>query len=374
MAGDATRSAGLVHSKEDWLSGGLRQILDALPIPAFVGTDTACAHIFANVAGEQLLRAPTGSNVSVTAPDSHLTRRFDCFGADCAAVPGEDLPVQRAARGEVIHDYEFELRFRNGDRVWLIGNAYPLCDAEGTVWGSIGAFTDITTRKRTERALLRANDAKLRLLEVVSHDLRQPVQGLALSLPLLESLLAAEAEPALTNVRRCVDVLMTQLTSLLDFTRVESGLVPVRLQTVPIAGIIERAAAPSAALATEKGLALRLRPCRALVRTDAALMERLIGNLISNAVKYTRRGGVLVGCRRRGKRLVVQVVDTGIGIPPPQLGSIWDDHFQTKGGHGVGLGLAIVDRTARLLGCQVKVCSAVDRGSTFAVDMPRETD
>lgn len=362
------------RSRDEWLSGELRQILDALPSIVFVAEDPDCQSIFANAAGERLLSVRRGANVSKSSPKGELPRQFNIYDSQGLPIAPEDLPIQRAARGEIVRDLEEEIRFEDGECVWLVGNAVPLRDSEGRIWGAVGAFSDITSLKRTELELLRANDAKSRLLEVISHDLRQPVQGLMLFSEVLSSHVDETGTPTWNKVRNCIDLLSRQLENLLDFARVDSGVLTVRPEAVELETIVMRAAAPAQALAQSKGIELKLRPTNAVVLTDPVLMERVLANLVSNAVKYTVRGKVLVGYRRCGHdRLRVQVVDTGVGIPPEHLDQIWDNYFQVRGGQGVGLGLAIVDRTARLLGSTISVRSTLGRGTVFSVDIPLKT-
>jgi two-component system, sensor histidine kinase len=123
------------------------------------------------------------------------------------------------------------------------------------------------------------------------------------------------------------------------------------------------------------GLRLRVSPCRAIVRTDPVLLERMLRNLLENSLKYTKRGGILLGCRRRDGRLRIEVVDTGIGIAPDKLEEVFEEFYQTNNeardrAKGLGLGLAVVRRLGRLLDHPVEVRSAPGRGSCFAISLP----
>jgi CheY-like chemotaxis protein len=130
-----------------------------------------------------------------------------------------------------------------------------------------------------------------------------------------------------------------------------------------------------APLAREKGLELKFMPCSLAVRSDRRLLRRLLQNLVSNAIKYTPKGIVLVGCRRRGSRLRIDVYDTGIGIPHSKRRAVFKEFHRLDQGarvaRGVGLGLSIVERIARVLGCEVALKSAFGRGSRFSVEVPR---
>jgi CheY-like chemotaxis protein len=151
---------------------------------------------------------------------------------------------------------------------------------------------------------------------------------------------------------------------------VQPSIAPVRLRSVFES--IEVHFAPQAA---EKGLAMRVFPSRAVVSTDRVLIDRVLRNLVSNAIKYTNEGRVLVGCRRRGGRLLVAVWDTGVGIAAEDRDRIFEEYFQAGGGvrdrgEGLGLGLAIVRRLARLLGSGIDVASIPGRGSRFGLEVP----
>lgn len=374
---DAIAGIAKVGNREYWLSSELRQILDAIPALVLVAQDPLCTTMFGNRTAEELLRVPPGSNFSKSYRGPGAPYNFELFDTDGQPIKGGDLPVCRAARGEEILGYEFELRFSDGSRVFLYGDARPLRDDQGAIWGAVGAFVDISLRKLAERALVRSNAAKTRLLAVASHDLRQPIQGMTLLMQVLEGQLPSSAGPVMEKLKTCLSVLSTQLHDLLDLAKVDSGVVPVNYLTCPINDIIDRAVQPAAPQAAEKGLCLRIRRSAAVVRTDPVLLERLLVNLVANAVKYTQAGGILIGCRRRGHRCRLQVFDTGIGIPADQMQAIWSEFYQVhqaanavEDGKGVGLGLAIVDHVARLLGCRVTVRSTPGKGSTFSIDLP----
>lgn len=221
-----------------------------------------------------------------------------------------------------------------------------------------------------------ANAAKSRFLAAASHDLRQPLQALTL---MQASLAATVREPDALRIVGDMGVGLWAaahlLDDLLDITRLEGGGVKPRIADARVGWICTRLVREFRPQAEQKGLRLRMIPSRAVVRTDPQLLERILRNLLSNAIKYTDRGKVLLGCRRRGDRLHIQVWDTGRGIPEDQLGQIFEEFYQLENpgrerGTGQGLGLAIVERTARLLGHRLLVRSTPGRGSLFAVDVP----
>jgi two-component system, sensor histidine kinase len=163
--------------------------------------------------------------------------------------------------------------------------------------------------------------------------------------------------------------------ALLDMTKLEAGILQANPAEFAVQRLLDRIETTFAELADKKGLSLRVVPCSAWVRSDPILLERILFNLVSNAVRYTARGGVVVGCRRRATELRIDVCDTGAGIPEDQRQSIFSEFYQlaTPGPDrraGLGLGLAIVDRLSRLLGHPVQLESHPGRGSRFSVSVP----
>ncbi|MFL7901899.1 ATP-binding protein [Azospirillum argentinense] len=242
---------------------------------------------------------------------------------------------------------------------------------------------DERVRQRTadlEKALRSAEMAslaKMKVLATVSHDLRQPLQGLA---AFHELLLKEAPNPTLQQLGAMASASLQAgqrlLDDLLTLSRLEAGVVPVEVGAFPLAPLLDQLAAELRAEAEGKGLRLTVMPTNAWVRSDPARLQPILRNLLSNAVKYTARGGVIVGVRPRGDRLRVEIWDSGQGIAKAELGTIWEEFYQIgnsarDGSRGAGLGLSIVERTARLLGHPLEVRSRVGRGSVFAVTLPR---
>jgi signal transduction histidine kinase len=222
-----------------------------------------------------------------------------------------------------------------------------------------------------------ANRAKTSFLAAASHDLRQPIHAMALFVSALKS---KSEDP---KTRSIVDHLVASVESLeglfdalLDISKLDAGIVRAEIGDFPLQPIFERVVQDCASDASEKGLRLVVVPTRAIVRSDATLIERIVRNLVSNAIRYTKAGGLVLGCRRAGGNVRIAVCDTGIGIEPTQLPQIFKEFFQVANverdrAKGLGLGLAIVERLARLLGHAVTVASVPGRGSTFSVTLPR---
>lgn len=221
----------------------------------------------------------------------------------------------------------------------------------------------------------RASAAKTRFLASASHDLRQPMHAIGLLVDLLQTRLADPAQRALTDKTiQSVQAMESMFSSLLDVSRLDAGGVVPRVGATPLRALVERVAVAYAPLATAKGLSLRVRCAPVVTRTDAALLERIVANLVSNAIRYTGRGGLLLTCRRRPEGLRLSVIDTGVGIPADKLDLVFEEFVRLEapapGDKGLGLGLSIVRRTADLLGVAVTVRSRVRRGTAFHVLLP----
>ena len=222
-----------------------------------------------------------------------------------------------------------------------------------------------------------ANRAKTSFLAAASHDLRQPIHAMALFVSALKDKSRdPQTRPIIDHLVASVEALEGLFDALLDISKLDAGIVRAEIGDFPLQPLFDRVAQDCAADAGDKGLRLRVVPTRAIVRSDATLLERIVRNLVSNAVRYTSAGGVVLGCRPAGKDVRIAVCDSGIGIEPAQLPQIFKEFFQVANperdrAKGLGLGLAIVERLAQLLGHSVAVRSVPGRGSTFSVTLPR---
>ena len=230
--------------------------------------------------------------------------------------------------------------------------------------------------ERTQELEL-ANAAKSRFLAMASHDLRQPLHALGLFVAQLRTPLKPEER---TNTIERIDATRKEMdemfNSLLDISRLDAGMLTPKITEFPIGRLLQKIETAFDQATQKKGLRLRVRPSDAWVRSDAMLLERIMLNLVSNAVRYTLQGGILVGCRRRGEMLRIEVCDTGPGIPEDQKQNIFREFFQVPTSEqnrsgGLGLGLAIVDRLRLLLDHQIDLVSTVGRGSRFAILVPK---
>lgn len=221
-----------------------------------------------------------------------------------------------------------------------------------------------------------ANLAKTRFLAVASHDLRQPLHALNLFIAQLRGESDADERKRLVvRIQAAVAAMNELFDALLDMSKLDAGVTAPELADFPIAQLLKRIETTFAAAAREKGIRLRVLSSHASIRSDFVLLERILLNLVSNAVQYTSRGGVVVGCRRRGASLRLDICDSGIGIPADQQRKVFGEFYQlpgSEGAHrrGLGLGLAIVDRLCVLLGHRIELVSTPGRGSRFSVYIP----
>jgi PAS domain S-box-containing protein len=272
---------------------------------------------------------------------------------------------------------------KDGTRFWAHVVITPLWDEKGRMRGYVRVAQDISDRKRFEEELKRAKDdaerasvAKSKFLAAASHDLRQPVQALVFfASALATEVTTATAQPLLHDLSTSLDGLNVLLDSLLDVSRLDAGIVQPRLTNFSLATLLGRVQAEFGPLSADKRLTLKVLPTAAIVRSDPTLLERIVQNLLSNAIRYTVGGRILVGCRTRGQTLRIEVWDQGIGIPEDRVGDIFQEFYQIGNterdrSQGLGLGLAIVKRLSALLDHPVQVRSVLGRGSVFRVDVP----
>ncbi len=245
------------------------------------------------------------------------------------------------------------------------------------------AIRDATERRAAEAELRnaraeadRANLAKSRFLATASHDLRQPLQALALLNGTLKRLVTdADARDAIEQQGHAISTVSRLLNVLLDISKLESGSVPVEVTDFDLHGVLEELRDDFRVLAADKGIALVLEGGRVRTRSDRTLVMQVIRNLVANAVRYTERGSVQLRCRQGTDAAYVDIIDTGIGISAHDLAYIYDEFFQVgPSSHatreGYGLGLSIVQRIIRLLGLGIGVQSEPGRGTTFTVQLP----
>lgn len=302
----------------------------------------------------------------------------------------EDLADIRYALVKGVFDHgeakviEIPVPGPTGDHYYLT-TLTPLRDDQGEVRYVLANSKDITERKRAEAELLAAKSAaesasltKSRFLAAASHDLRQPAQAIKLFADSLSKTeLDAEQKRISDYLLESTQSLCDQLNILLDISTLDAGVVKFNPRLIRADALFSKIRTEFSSLATEKNLRFKAStPPRGMaLMTDIEPLMNLLANLIGNAVKYTRQGGILVTIRRRGNQALIQVWDTGSGIAPEHLGNIFEEYFQVENperdrAKGLGLGLAIVRRVATLLETEVVCRSRPGKGSVFEFRVP----
>ncbi|GGA55089.1 CheR family methyltransferase [Sphingomonas psychrolutea] len=266
---------------------------------------------------------------------------------------------------------------------WFLRRVLPYHTHDAQIEGVVITFTDITERKNSAKALRAskreaelANVAKSRFLAAASHDLRQPLQSLALVQALLvHSVEGDKVGKLVTRLGQTIDAMTGMLNVLLDINQIEAGVVEPQPMDFALTDLFARLRDEFTYQAQAQRLDLRVLPSTASVHSDPRLLEQMIRNLLANAMKYTRTGRILLGCRRAGQHLRIEIWDTGIGIAKADLTAIFDEFHQIDNAarersKGLGLGLSIVQRLGALLGHDVNVRSRLGRGSAFTIDVP----
>ncbi|MEO8679924.1 MAG: ATP-binding protein [Vicinamibacterales bacterium] len=364
------------------------------PIGIGIATDPECKHITVNPAFAELLHLPPSGNASLSAPaDQRPAFRVTQNGREVAT---EDLPLQRAARlGVDVRHVELDVDHADGTRVSLYEYATPLVDDEGNVRGAIGAFLDITERRKTEEALRQAlddngqlyrqaqeaNQLKDEFLTTLSHELKTPLNALLGWIQLLRNgQLSPERQVrALDAIERSADLQARLTADLLDVSAAMTGKLRLDLGIVAPAALLEGVVDSLRPAAEDKGVSLKADVAAALpqMRLDAGRIQQVVWNLLSNAIKFTPVGGaVRLAAARADDGIVITVSDSGIGIRPVFLPYVFDRFRQADAGPtrehpGLGLGLSIVKHLVELHTGTVTVESGgEDRGSTFTVWLP----
>lgn len=277
------------------------------------------------------------------------------------------------------HDCEVEVP---GD-IWFMRHILPYLTDANRIEGVVITFTDITEKKAASKALElakaeaeQANRAKTRFLAAASHDLRQPLQSLALLTGLLTN--AVEGKRAHSLIKRLDQTLVTMsgmLNTMLDVNQIEAGTVKAEPVDFVIGDLIKRVRSEFAAQAKTQKIELIAVRSAQIIHSDPMMIEQMLRNLISNALKYTKKGKILIGCRQHGEVLKIEVWDSGVGIAASELDAIFDEYHQIDNAArqrslGLGLGLSIVQRLGVLLGHRVGVRSILGRGSVFSIEVP----
>lgn len=400
------RQAQALSESERWI----RLITDHVPaLIAYLSADLV--YEFTNKVYEEWYCWPRGAMLGQSLREVHSEEH-------CQRL---EPYIERALSGESV-TFEVAETNRNGQERYMLRSYVPNRQASGEVVGIFVLIRDITERRRTAEALHQAyqhleqrvrkrttelttvneqlrreideraqmevrlreakgeaeqaNLSKTKFLAAVSHDLLQPLNAARLfTSALLEKDDLSGCASLVRNVSNSLEDVESLLGTLVDISKLDAGVIKPDIAPFAVSELLETLSAEYHHIAGSEGLHLDFVPCSAVVRSDVQLLARILRNFLSNAIRYTASGRVLLGCRRRGNSLSIEVWDTGIGIAADKLSEIFQefkrgDTVQRKQDRGLGLGLAIVDKIVRMLGHRLRVASQPGRGSMFAIEVP----
>ena len=401
------RHAEALRASERWI----RLITDQVPaLIAYLSDELV--YEFTNKVYEEWYRWPSDGMLGQSLPEVHSGEHWRQLAPY----------IDRALSGENV---SFEMSERNhaGQQRYMQRSYVPNRLSSGEVAGLFVLIRDITERRRTAEALHQAyqnleqrvrertaelttlndqfkreihersqvearlreakreaeqaNLSKTKFLAAVSHDLLQPLNAARLFTSALQERgsAARDNEALVNNISHSLEDVENLLGTLVDISKLDAGVITPDIAPFAVSELLENLAMEFRQIAGAERLQLDFIPSSALVRSDIQLLARILRNLLSNAIRYTPRGRVLLGCRRHRQRLSIEVWDTGVGIAADKLGEIFQEFKRGEGvrpnqDRGLGLGLAIVDKIARMLGHRIQVSSQPGRGSRFAIEVP----
>ena len=245
---------------------------------------------------------------------------------------------------------------------------------------NIGLVDDLTLKnnqaEEARKEAVQANISKSKFLAAASHDLRQPLHALGLFVDALESRIQyPEVRGIVDNIRISTDALSDLLNSLLDISKLDAGVLEAKFTDFPLQPILKRIQTDFAEHSNNNALQLKIVDCNFIVHSDPFMLERVLLNLVSNAIRYTPHGSVRLECHKKNEKIDIEIHDTGIGIANDAIDKIFEEFYQIENPErdrrkGLGLGLAIVKRLADLLNCPLTVSSVPDKGSMFRISIP----
>ena len=351
-------------------------VMEAVPAVVFLADDPECRMIRTNRVGRELLRMPEGANVSKSAPEGPTEFRVLQGGRELAP---DQLPVQRAARGETIENFEEDVVFDDGTVRHLLGNAVPLYDEDGRPRGAVAAFIDITERQRAEDALRMADQRKDEFLATLGHQLRNTLAPIKSGIDIIRKHLNDERRRAwaIEVVDRQLHQLSRIVDDLLELARVATGRVALQREPTPLPALVSQAVETVRPLIARKGqrLHVELPPEPVVLDVDGARLVQVLTNLLDNASRHTPRGGMIaIGAVVRGEHVQLRVRDSGDGIDPRELPRVFEMFRrvgQANGHGGLGVGLAFARRIVELHGGTISAHSpGLNRGSEFRIELP----
>ncbi len=359
-----------------------------VPFGMAVTDDAKCRDVRINPAAAALFNVSLTANLSPYTPLGERLLRHVFRGAELLGPEGH--PLVRAARGEEIIQEEIDLALPQRQRSTLLCSAAPIYDNDAEIVGAVCAFADVTVQKVLQRELdvrrreaEEANVRKTRFLAAVSHDIRTPANAIGIMVELIrrsvgDPAMAGELPKLAEGLQRNTTALLELVGDMLDLSRFDSGKVDLIESDFSLTELVQEEVEHLSPIAQQKNLPLSFRASSEdiWVRSDRVKLARVLGNLIGNALKFTEEGEVQVELSiQRNLGAVLRVIDTGVGIDPRQLATIFDEFVQVHNpardrNKGSGLGLSICKRLLDVMGYQIDVASEPRRGSMFTVTLP----
>ena len=355
----------------------LLALLDAAPAAIWIAHDRACREVTGSRVAYETLRVRPGANISKTGPDPKVLQHIRVL-QNGQEIPNEELPLQRAAQeGVEIRDFEEEVLYDDGTRMWMYGNARPLLDESGAPRGAIAAFVDVTRMKAAEQALRDADRRKDEFLAMLSHELRNPLAPIRNAVRLLQR--GEGAAKAIEIIDRQTAHLHRLIDDLLDVARVTQGKIALHRERVELLNVVGQALEISRPLIEAKRheLSVSLPDQPVQLDGDLARLAQALSNLLNNAAKYTDPcGHIALKAVRRGDELEISVSDDGMGISAEDLPRMFELFAQSQRGidraqGGLGVGLTLVRKIAELHGGRASAKSGgPGMGSEFTIVIP----
>ncbi len=354
----------------------LAAVLDAAPAAIWIARDVECNEVTGSRSAHEILRVGRSVNLSKTSADPTPLSHFTVWH-DGAEVEARNLPLQRAARGEEVRDFDEEIVFSGGDRLQLFGNAKPLLGPDGQPRGAIAAFVDISAVKEAERAVRESDRRKDEFLAMLSHELRNPLAPVRNAVELL--LRGKDDRKLVEVIERQTAHLVRLVDDLLDVARVTQGKIELRRAPLELLTVVGHAVETSRPMIDARGHELTLSLPAAPVQLDGdqARLAQSISNLLNNAAKYTPEGGhITLAAETCGTEVRIAVRDDGIGIAPDDLRHVFDLFAQShrtldQAQGGLGVGLTLTRRLIEMHGGRIEAHSeGPGRGSEFVITVP----
>jgi PAS domain S-box-containing protein len=359
----------------------LQTLLDTLPIAVFIAHDRDCQRISGNHAASQLLRLPPTANFSKSAPVEELPANFKVL-REGKAVPPESLPMQRAARGEIVRGEEVDHEFDDRTVGHALVSAQPLLDAGGQPRGAIACMLDITDRKNAEIALKEADTRKDEFLATLAHELRNPLAPIRNGLQLLQ--MSSRNGDDEKDIQEMMDRqgshLVRLVDDLLEVSRISRGKIELQKTRFALNTAIQLAIETSKAgiEASRQSLEVCLLDDSVIIDGDLVRLTQVFSNLLNNAAKFSDKDGgtITISAISESGKAVVSVRDTGIGIPKEMLFQVCEMFAQVdsplgRSKDGLGIGLSLVQTLVRMHGGSVEARSdGPGQGSEFVVRLP----